>query len=156
VAQGYGGILGFNRFFVRVMSTYARYLPRYSLALTVIVEQMTASLARSLLEHPERLQLPMSEDMRLFWRWHAEEEIEHHHVAAEVYDSIGGGRLLLWTAMAQVITGLLGDIFARHCYLMWRDRRLFSASEWRRGIPFLLGRGGLVRRMLAELSQPSL
>lgn len=71
-----------------------RFPPRVHLALTVVMEHITAILAEYALTHPEKM-AQMPPPVREMLEWHAVEEIEHKAVAFDVYDAVVGDRNLL-------------------------------------------------------------
>jgi len=150
LAQGYGALTRMNALMRDVMRWFTRRLPRYSLAVTAAVEHLTAVLADGLMKQPERWLEPMSTDLRLLWHWHAIEESEHKAVAFDVYMATGGGRLLLRLAMLNALPGLLLEVSMHDCYFLAKDWLLFSGREWARGLRFLWGRNGILRRLVRD------
>ena len=71
-----------------------RFPPQVHLAVTVVMEHITAILAEYVLTHPERM-AEMPPAVRAMFEWHAAEEIEHKAVAFDVYDQVVGDRDLL-------------------------------------------------------------
>lgn len=63
------------------------------LAVTAAAEHFTASLAGYVLADNNWTGEGVDDDMRHLFLWHAAEEIEHRHVAYDVYQHIGGGYL---------------------------------------------------------------
>ena len=149
--QGFTGLKPMNRFLGSAMELYRRHTPRYALAVACVVEHMTTTLAHTLTDDPERWFEPMAEPMQKFWHWHAIEELEHKAVAFDLYLATHNDYPLRVLATAHVLFGFSVDLFTRHCYCLYVDRTLFSATEWRRGSQFLLGRRGLLRNMLSAL-----
>lgn len=153
VRQGYKKLVRLNDIQRKVMRVFLNRVPRFSLALTVGVEHLTAILAHQMLSDPRWLDA-MDEDMRLLWRWHAVEEIEHKAVAFDVYQATrppsSTGFALRGAAMVEATLATMAEVFFRHLYLLWKDKRLFNRSEWSRGIRFLWGREGLLRSVAAD------
>lgn len=149
--QGFGGIDRANAVLRRVCRWYLRHAPRYSLALTIAIEHVTAVFAHHLLSDPERWLVPMHPDMRPLWRWHAVEETEHKAVAFDVYRATGGGEVMRLVAMVHVMVFVFAEFLGRHLYLLHRDGVLGDGAGWRRGTRFLWGRGGLLRLVFRDL-----
>lgn len=61
------------------------------IAATAAAEHFTASLASYILEDNTWSDTAVDPDMRHLFLWHASEEIEHRHVAFDVYQHVGGG-----------------------------------------------------------------
>ncbi len=146
-AQGYTWLNNLNNLARNVLRWFVRHLPRFSLALTTAIEHVTAIVAHQLLSRPELWLDRMSPDMRLLWHWHAVEEAEHKSVAFDVYQASGGGYTLRLMAMGQVMFGFMLEIFVRHTYMLAKDGALFDLNGWRRGITFLWGKNGFIRRV---------
>lgn len=72
------------------------------------------------------------------WRWHAAEETEHKAVAFDVYRAVGGPwweRCLVMLSTTLVFWSL---IFMHQLRLMRADGILFSFSEWKSLLWYLL------------------
>ncbi len=122
---------------------------RERIAVTVVMEHFTATLANFILSHPEHFDaLPGSLRELLFW--HAIEEIEHKSVAFDVYDRCVGDRNLLrkWT----VIQGLLFPyMVAQFQVTMLRELgHRPRLDEYLGAARFLFGRRGLVINALPK------
>lgn len=63
---------------------------RIGLSITAALEHYTASIAETVLKHPD-ISEGMPEDMRQMFMWHAAEEIEHKSVAFDVFKEVAGG-----------------------------------------------------------------
>lgn len=63
---------------------------RIGLSITAALEHYTASIAETVLKHPD-ISEGMPEDMRQMFMWHAAEEIEHKSVAFDVFKDVAGG-----------------------------------------------------------------
>ena len=63
---------------------------RIGLSITAALEHYTASIAETVLKHPD-ISEGMPEDMRQMFMWHAAEEIEHKSVAFDVFTDVAGG-----------------------------------------------------------------
>jgi uncharacterized protein len=75
------------------------------LAATAAAEHLTASLAGYVLEGNSWSEIDVDPEMRHLFLWHAAEEIEHRHVAFDVYAHVGGGYLR--RALTMLPVGLL-------------------------------------------------
>lgn len=62
-----------------------------TVAATAAAEHFTASLAGYILEDNKWSDSGVDPDMAHLFLWHASEEIEHRHVAFDVYQHVGGG-----------------------------------------------------------------
>lgn len=151
--QGFALLIRMNRWERGVMRWFAKTLPRYALALTLTIEHVTAIFAATLLSNQARLCESMHTDYRLLWRWHAVEEIEHKAVAFDVYEQTGGGVGLRRLAAMQVAIFFPAILFLRHGLLLAKDGVLFDFAQWRRGCVFLLGRNGLLRKVMGAYSR---
>ena len=150
VAQGYRLLEVRNRIMRRVMPWVNRHLPRFSLALTAALEHLTALMARQTMRHPERWTGPMDPRMEPLWQWHAVEEAEHKAVAFDVLRAVAPGAGLRRFAMLLAVLGLVEETWMRTSYMLWVDRRLLQPRLWLRGLAFLWGRAGLLRRTGAD------
>lgn len=150
-AQGFTGLARANAVLHRICRFYLRVLPRYSLAVTIAIEHVTAVFAHHLLGEPARWLDRMHPDMQPLWRWHAVEETEHKAVAFDVYRATGGGEVLRALAMLHVMVFMFAEFCGRHLYLLYVDGVLGDAAGWRRGTRFLWGRGGLLRLAFRDL-----
>lgn len=148
IEQGYPLIAKLNEFARNATRWFLQKMPRYSRAMTTAIEHLTAILADELMGHEERYLERMSPEMRFMWHWHAVEESEHKAVAFDVYGASGGDYPMRVLAMLQTLPSFMVEIFFRHGYLLWRDGRLFNIDEWRRGMPFLWSRDGLLRSLV--------
>lgn len=153
VGQGYERLPRLNEIQRKVMRFFSNRLPRFSLALTVGVEHLTAILAHRVLCDPTWLDA-MDEDMRVLWHWHAVEETEHKAVAFDVYQATrprgSTGLALRGVAMVEATLGTMAEVFFRHLYMLGKDGLLFNRREWSRGIRFLWGREGVFRLVAAD------
>ncbi len=125
--------------------------PKARLALTCALEHYTAVMGNQLLAYPEQ-QAPVHPRMLPLWLWHAVEETEHKAVAYDVYEHVGGGyvtRVLLQLMASLTFFPIVHGIQMR---LMLEDRSAPTRLRdiWR-GIYFLWGKPGGLRRMLPEL-----
>jgi len=122
--------------------------PRRQLAMTIALEHFTAIMAHQLLAHPDTHER-LHPDVRELFLWHAVEETEHKAVAFDVYQAVDGGywnrvltmlevTLLFWLDMIATTAGFL------------RARGENTPANWLRGLGFLLGRPGPLRRLVPD------
>ncbi|HVT77851.1 MAG TPA: metal-dependent hydrolase [Acidimicrobiales bacterium] len=76
------------------------------LAVTAAAEHFTASLAGYVLADNTWDESASEDDAVDLWLWHAAEEIEHRHVAFDVYAYVGGGYLRRVLTMVPLAVGL--------------------------------------------------
>lgn len=104
------------------------------LAATSAAEHFTATLAAHVLEENQWTDDVIDPDQRSLWMWHAAEEIEHRHVAYDVYGYVGGGYL----RRAAVMVPLAGAILLLWPLLtaevMRRDPGARGTWSWRRHV----------------------
>lgn len=129
------------------MALLARWLsPQRQLAKTCAMEHFTAMLAELMLENPELLE-GIDPRMEPLWLWHAIEESEHKAVAFDVYrDQVG--RYGLRASEMLISTLEFSLILAVHYVRLQRASGL--KTDWRsvrRGLVWLLGRNGWLRRL---------
>ena len=121
--------------------------PRDRLAVTVVMEHYTASMAHFALSCPERLErLPPA--LRELMQWHAIEEIEHKSVAFDVYEHCVGerNRLRMWTLFQLVMFPI---VISRFMAFILRERgHRVTLDELRDTAEFMLGDKGLMRVVL--------
>ena len=126
----------------------ANLTPIQQLAATVASEHLTAILGNALLTDPHWLE-GADPTMARLWRWHALEEVEHKAVTFDVYLAAGGDRALirrmLWASTLQ----LAGHVFAGMRMMLKASGQHRNPLVWARGLAWLFGRPGVVRRMRA-------
>ncbi|MCS6984538.1 MAG: metal-dependent hydrolase [Leptospiraceae bacterium] len=61
---------------------------RFALGCTAAAENMTAAFAENVFKNPEAME-KMRKDIRYLFEWHAAEEIEHRHIAFDLYKAAG-------------------------------------------------------------------
>jgi uncharacterized protein len=126
--------------FRRSLDTRVRSLPEplrrqavlQMLAVTAAAEHFTATLAADVLERNTWAEHDMDADARSLWLWHAAEEIEHRHVAYDVYQHLGGGYLRRVAAMVPLALGVLLLWPAVTAEIMRRDPAARGTWSWRR------------------------
>lgn len=144
-------ILRFEQAALDLLET--RFSPKFNLALTAALEHFTALLADTFFANKSTL-AGADERVKALLGWHAIEEMEHRHVAFDVYmKSAGGGYFMrisamtLATAMVLVAMYRLCDILLRADGFSGRQRLLMHV----RYLPWLFGRRGLFTRMIPKI-----
>ncbi|HBC56212.1 MAG TPA: metal-dependent hydrolase [Gammaproteobacteria bacterium] len=151
--QGYSSIARDNRFLDWGLHQLNRWMPKFSLAITIAIEHFTAILAHQVYSAPELFIEPAHEDFKPMFQWHAAEEIEHKAVAYDVYQAVDGHYGKRITAMVLTTIGILMIMFVRLFPLLRKDGLLWNWSTWKNGMPFLVGKNGLLRRPLHHYFQ---
>lgn len=106
----------------------------WMLAFTSAAEHFTATLAGQVLERNSWTDGVIDADQRHLWMWHAAEEVEHRHVAYDVYQHIGGGYLRRSVAMVPLAAAVLVLWPALTAEIMRRDPAAKGTWSWRRHI----------------------
>lgn len=101
-------------------------------ATTAAAEHFTASLAGYVLEDNSWAKEDVDPEMAHLFLWHASEEIEHRHVAYDVYEHIGGGYIRRAAVMVPLgLLVLLGWPLLTS-EVMRRDPMASGRWSWRR------------------------
>ena len=116
------------------------------LASTAALEHITAIMAEMQLG-PDNPMSDAEAPMLELWNWHAAEEMEHKSVAFDVFKVVGGDEKTRRRAMRQSIFFLLLDVSIGLIHMLKRDGLLWKWWVWRDGFQFLLGKGGILRRL---------
>jgi len=132
-------------------------------AATAAAEHFTATLAGYVLERNCWTDEVIDPHQRHLWLWHAAEEIEHRHVAYDVYEHLGGGYLRRVAVMLPLALAVLLLWPALTAEIMRRDPAARGTWSWRRhsrdarrGLTFSLPRAFWdVRRYFAVGHHPS-
>ncbi|MGB5257026.1 MAG: metal-dependent hydrolase [Woeseiaceae bacterium] len=139
--------------FIREIARANQEPPIVRLALTVVLEHITAIFAAGSLRNPRWMDGadPVMADL---WNWHAVEETEHKSVAYDVFLAIGGERKLLRQVMRIVRLR-----FPYHVFLTIRRMRrmegkpVLSLAFWRDGYRFLFGKDGVIREVASDFRE---
>ncbi len=121
--------------------------PERQLAKTCALEHFTAMLAETMLKHPELLD-GVDERLKPLWLWHAVEESEHKAVAYDVYQQQVGDygirirEMMITTVLFSFFTGL------HTAQLLKAAGESRNVMAYLRGVDFLWGRKGVLRRTL--------
>lgn len=104
---------------------------RRQLAATVALEHFTAMMAGYMLEYPNIMFKGLSENMRNLWLWHAVEEIEHKHVAFDVYQQVFANLPQRRRSMRTISVGFISSTLVMTSHLVWQDRKntLYSPEQ---------------------------
>lgn len=112
----------FNAAFASEMQRLRTLSKRRQLAATVALEHFTAMIAGYLLKNPQLLQ-QLSPNMANLWIWHAVEEIEHKHVAFEVYQQVFNYLPQRRRSMRTISLGFISSTALMTADLLWQDRQ---------------------------------
>lgn len=136
---------------VRMALALLEKLPKsQQLACTTFMEHFTALLGEQLLTDT-RFQQQAHGEMLQLWLWHALEELEHKAVAFDVYELAGNRRLERIAAFPLVTLVMLPAVFASWGYLLAREGKLFDRRDLGKGLRMMLGRRGLIGRILPKM-----
>jgi predicted metal-dependent hydrolase len=138
----------FDAAFEKEMHRLRTLSPRRQLAATVALEHFTAIIAGYMLKYPHLLK-ELSPNMSNLWIWHAVEEIEHKHVAFDVYQQVFNNLPQRRRSMRTITLGFLSSNIIMTSTLLWQDRQhsLFKPRQLCRNIKDL----GLFAHMAISL-----
>jgi len=119
--------------------------PRNWLAVTAATEHITAIFSELVLAHPAML-AGAEPRLRDLWLWHCSEETEHRSTAFELYGAIGGNDAWRLRIFRVVSLHFLIDVLRQTATNLWHDGTWWRPDVWWRGLDFLFGRVGLLRR----------
>ena len=111
---------------------------RAALATTVCMEHFTAIIAYQKLTKGNEVEDGLDPAVSALFDWHALEETEDKGVAFDVYETTGGGPLLLRTAMLWSTLMFLGGLHINLAMLLTKDGSIKSWSTWKTAGKFLL------------------
>ena len=135
-----------NRVFKFELSHHS---PQYNIAMTAAAEHLTALMADTFYSQKETLE-DAHPYVRALFAWHAIEEMEHRDVAFDVMKKVGNvpesTRLF---ALAFTTVMMFGFTTYRANIMLRYDgfSRLERLKMMRQGLPWLLGRQGVLSRM---------
>ncbi|AXI04715.1 metal-dependent hydrolase [Aquirhabdus parva] len=95
---------------------------RRQLAATVALEHFTAMIAGYILTHPKLVQ-QLPPNMASLWIWHAVEEIEHKHVAFDVYQTVFNNLAQRRRSMRTISLGFIISNTVMTSQLLWQNRK---------------------------------
>jgi uncharacterized protein len=121
--------------------------PLDMLAISMALEHFTAGFAEQYLQNPH-VTRGADPHVVALWAWHAAEEAEHKATCYDLYRALGGGYFRRVSVMP-VAWLLLVSITLRNTFdLLGQDGRRTNPRDLARGFDYLLGRHGLITRML--------
>jgi predicted metal-dependent hydrolase len=125
---------------------------RRQLAATVALEHFTAMMAGYMLEYPNIMFKGLSENMKNLWLWHAVEEIEHKHVAFDVYQQVFANLAQRRRSMRTITVGFISSTIIMTGHLVWQDRKntLYSPKQLFKNIQTLMGLVHMMWRLLPD------
>lgn len=125
---------------------------RRQLAATVALEHFTALMAGYMLKYPEFMFKGLSANMKQLWLWHAVEEIEHKHVAFDVYQTIFNNLAQRRRSMRTISIGFISGTTMMTADLLWQDRKqsLYQPVELFKNIKALFGLTLMMVRLFPE------
>lgn len=125
----------FDVAFAQEMQRLRTLSKRRQLAATVALEHFTAMIAGYMLKNPKLLQ-DLPTNMLNLWVWHAIEEIEHKHVAFDVYQQVFNNLAQRRRSMRTISIGFVTSTAVMTTHLLWQDRQhsLFNIRQLARNI----------------------
>lgn len=125
---------------------------RRQLAATVALEHFTAMMAGYMLQYPNVMFKGLSENMKNLWLWHAVEEIEHKHVAFDVYQQVFANLAQRRRSMRTITVGFITSTIVMTSHLAWQDRKntLYSPAQLLKNVQTLLGLTQMTWRLLPD------
>ena len=125
---------------------------RRQLAATVALEHFTAMMAGYMLQYPNVMFKGLSENMKNLWLWHAVEEIEHKHVAFDVYQQVFANLAQRRRSMRTITVGFITSTIVMTSHLAWQDRKntLYSPAQLLKNAQTLLGLTEMTWRLLPD------
>lgn len=125
---------------------------RRQLAATVALEHFTAMMAGYMLQYPNIMFKGLSENMKNLWLWHAVEEIEHKHVAFDVYQQVFANLAQRRRSMRTITVGFITSTIVMTSHLVWQDRKntLYSPAQLLKNAQTLLGLTQMTWRLLPD------
>lgn len=137
---------------VKIALAALERLPKsQQLACTTFMEHFTALLGEQLLTD-KRFQQGAHQEMLQLWLWHALEELEHKSVAYDVYELAGNSQRERALAIPLVAGVMLPAVFVSWGYLLAKEGKLTNRKDLRKGLSMLLGKQGLVSRILPKMT----
>ena len=126
----------------------------HELAITAAYEHFTALFGDLTLEKIDQAGdwfAQAEEPLKTLWRWHAAEESEHKCVAFDLYQALGGNDTWRMRWFHYVLVQFTLDAIRQTVNNLWHDRTLHKPLTWISAFRFLLGRHGLVYRVVKPL-----
>jgi predicted metal-dependent hydrolase len=125
----------------------------HELAITAAYEHLTAVLGAKLLERMDQKEdwlLRAMPQMKLLWRWHASEEIEHRSIAFDLYKTLGGNHQYRVRWFYTILFHTCFDVIHQTFSNLWNDGSLSKPSTWWSAFKFFLGRHGFFHEVTCE------
>lgn len=123
---------GLNSRVNRLPEPFRKLAVLWMLATTAAAEHFTASLAGYVLEDNTWADIDVDPEMAQLFLWHAAEEVEHRHVAYDVYGHVGGGYLRRVAVMVPLAALVLVGWPLLTSEVMRRDPAAKGWWSWRR------------------------
>lgn len=138
--------------FEKEMKRLRTLTQRRQLAATVALEHFTAIMAGYMLKYPEFMFKGLSPNMKQLWLWHAIEEIEHKHVAFDVYQTLFNNLPQRRRSMRTITVGFISSTTLMTADLLWQDRKnsLYTPQQLLKNIKALYGLGLMMLRLSPE------
>lgn len=142
----------YNQAFAAEMIRLRTLSQRRQLAATVALEHFTALMAGYMLKYPDFMFKGLTPNMKQLWLWHAVEEIEHKHVAFEVYQHVFNNLAQRRRSMRTITVGFISSTTLMTADLLWQDRinSLYHPKQLFKNIAALCGLGMMMIRLLPE------
>ena len=121
--------------------------PRNWLAMTAATEHITAVFSELLLAHADELLAGAEPRLRDLWLWHCSEETEHRSTAFELYRAIGGNEAWRLRVFRAVSGYFIADVLRQTANNLWHDGSWWKPVVWWRGLQFLVGSPGVLRKV---------
>lgn len=135
-------------------SELKKHSPQYNIAMTAAAEHLTALMAETFYSQKATLK-DAHPYVRALLAWHAIEEMEHRDVAFDVMRTVGEVSeftrkyALVFTTIGMIsFTGYRANIMLKYDGFSPLQR----ANMFRKGIPWLFGKKGVLRRMSGQYS----
>lgn len=117
------------------------------LAVTAATEHITAILSEQLLAHADELLAGAEPRLRDLWLWHCSEETEHRSTAFELYRALEGNEAWRLRIFRVVSFHFAIDVLRQTASNLWHDGSWWRPGVWWRGLQFLFGRPGVLRKI---------
>lgn len=125
-----------------VMQPLAGWPLHTRLALASALEYLTAVLSKEVLRAGSVWLSPGETPQARLWRWHCQEELDHHQVARDVMVAAGVGHIRRSLALVSALLFLTTDIMAILWHLLRADLAAGRIRGWRlaaQGARFIAG-----------------
>lgn len=120
---------------------------KQQLALTICLEHITMLMGEQLMNRHD-LTIRMESDAKDIWLYHSAEEVEHGHVAFNIYKYVNGNYITRAVLMPPATIALIYIILMNWKYIMKKDKKgyknIFST------VYTLIGKDGFITNMIPE------